>query len=216
MRGRRGEKGVSLLGLVVAMGIMMVLLTAAVPSWKYIVQDEREQELIFRGSEIARAVERFQKKSGGAYPPSMEVLVKGKFLRRAYKDPFSADGKWRVLHPGDLQALLVAGRQGIGRGALQSPPPSPRPATGAGTGTGEGLGPVIGVGTRTKGKSLRIFNGRDRYEDWAFVAGQPRVVGKMVTVLGSGVEPSSAPSGPARSPSPPPSPSSPVPIPTPQ
>src|SRR5260221_12242209 len=86
---------------------MMVIMTAAVPSWRYLVKDDREEELIFRGGEIADAIGRYQKKNGNALPPSLEVLVKGKFLRKAYKDPMTQDGKWRFLPQGG--AIAAAG-----------------------------------------------------------------------------------------------------------
>ena len=66
------------------------------------MQNEREQELFFRGDQIATAIERYQKKNGGAAPPTLEVLVKGKFLRKAYTDPMTKDGKWRFIRVGEV------------------------------------------------------------------------------------------------------------------
>ena len=47
------------------------------------MQNMREEELIFRGGQIADAIERYQKqeRQRGARQ-SLEVLVKGKFLRK--------------------------------------------------------------------------------------------------------------------------------------
>ena len=59
------------------------------------------EELIFRGEEIATAIGRYQARNGNALPPSLEVLVKGKFLRREYKDPMTKHGRWRFIRPGD-------------------------------------------------------------------------------------------------------------------
>ena len=78
---RGSEAGFSLVMLFAGVTVMMILMAVAMPSWKYVVQNEREQELFFRGNAIATAIERYQKKNGNAAPPSLEILVKGKYLR---------------------------------------------------------------------------------------------------------------------------------------
>ena len=40
------EAGFSLVALVATMTITLILMGAAMPSWKYVVQNEREQELL--------------------------------------------------------------------------------------------------------------------------------------------------------------------------
>src|SRR5206468_3842694 len=50
-----------------------------------------EEELIFRGEEYARAIQKFYRKFG-VYPPSIDALVQTnglRFLRRVYKDPIT-------------------------------------------------------------------------------------------------------------------------------
>lgn len=169
----RAQSGFSLLMLLGVCAITLILLAAAVPSWRYIMQDEREQELLFRGFQIADAVAAYQSKNGGGAPASLEVLVKGKYLRKAYKDPMTSDGAWRLIHPGETTSPITA------PGAPGSPPsPSPLPALnpmGAPPGT---TGFVLGVASRSREKSLRLFNGRSHYNEWIFAVGQPRVVGR--------------------------------------
>ncbi len=203
------ESGVSLVGLMVAIAILSLGLMVALPGWTYVIQDDREQELIFRGNEIARAIERYQAKHGGALPVSLEVLVKGKFLRKRYKEPFAPDGEWRFIRPGQIAGLLPGSeRGGLGRSVLR---PSPSP----GSTSSRELGALAGVGTRHKGKSLRLFNGLDRYEEWGFVAGQPRTVGRGFGRFGGALPgglrpPGALPSGfPGTPGSPPPSPQNP-------
>ena len=84
-----------------AVTIMLIMMAAAVPSWRYVMKNDAEEELIFRGGEIADAIARYQARNGNALPPSLEVLVKGKFLRREYKDPMTKDGRWRFIRPGE-------------------------------------------------------------------------------------------------------------------
>ena len=101
---RRGESGFSLVVLMAGITITLILMSAAVPSWQYVMQDDKEQEMLFRGAQIADSIGRYQKKNGGALPVSLEVLVKGKFLRKAYKDPMMRDGKWRFIRQGEALA----------------------------------------------------------------------------------------------------------------
>src|SRR3954451_4551047 len=110
--------------------VMMIMITAAAPTWRYVMQDDREQELYYRGDQIARAVEEYQRKNGNTFPASFDVLVKGKFLRRQYKDPMTKDGKWRIVRPGEAVAAsgLGPGRTGGAGGGLPSSGSSPRPS----------------------------------------------------------------------------------------
>src|SRR5512134_1709706 len=103
---RRSEtaraSGYALVALMASVAVMLVAMSAAVPTWQYLMKNDREEELIFRGGEIADAIARFQRRNGNALPSSLDVLVKGKFLRRAYKDPMSKDGSWRYIRPGEV------------------------------------------------------------------------------------------------------------------
>ncbi|HUG53602.1 MAG TPA: hypothetical protein VMR21_08370 [Vicinamibacteria bacterium] len=170
--------------LVAGIAVMMILMGAAVPTWRYLMQDDREQELFFRGDQIARAIEGHQRKNGGAFPVSLDVLVKGRYLRRPYKDPMTRDGQWRLVRPGEMV--------GTGTGGAGLPGGGRRPATGGpsprasatpppftlGAGSGTSIGVIAGVASRSPDTSLRVFNGRTRYDEWVFLAGQPRRLGR--------------------------------------
>ncbi len=178
MRARPGERGYALAALLAAITIMMIALAAALPSWKYVVKNEREEELLFRGGQIADAIKIYQRKRGNALPTSIDLLVKEKCLRKAYKDPMTKDGKWRLLRPGEV-AFALPGQQRPGAR------PSPSPSPGAGTSRPGGLGgpqtsvgPFNGVASLSTEKSLRLFVGQDQYNKWLFIANQPRWVGK--------------------------------------
>jgi type II secretory pathway pseudopilin PulG len=183
--GRAGQAGFSLVFLIGSITVMLIVMGAAVPTWRYIMKNDREEELYFRGDQIARGIERYQKKNGNALPVSLDVMVKGHYLRKVYKDPMAKDGKWRLIHPG--QALMPGGLPG----ASPSPQPgvTPQPAatpqsglpglTGFGGAGGGGpvQGPILGVASTSTDKSLRLMNGRSRYDQWLFLAGQPRLLG---------------------------------------
>ena len=64
---------------------------------------------------------------GNALPPSLEVLVKGKFLRREYKDPMTKGGKWRFIRQGEsINPIRAPGTPGTSS-SRTSPRPTPTP-----------------------------------------------------------------------------------------
>jgi len=194
---RRLEGGFGLLGAMAGITVMLILMAVATPAWKYVTQDDKEEELIFRGTQIADAIARCQRESK-SLPVSLDYLVQKKFLRKAYKDPMSKSGQWRYIHPGEpIPAIMAGGRPGgksgeeeIGRRERKPPPP---PGT---FGEGVAMGPILGVASTSKAKSLRLFNGRSHYNEWVFVVGVPRIVGKMPLVIPApGAAPGGGPGG---------------------
>jgi type II secretory pathway pseudopilin PulG len=177
---RPSEAGMSLVGLFAAMSVMFIMMSAAVPAWRYVMKDAREEELLFRGGQIADAIQRYQEKNKTP-PPSLEIMVQQRVLRKAYKDPFAKDGKWRFIRQGEQ--LLPPGVPGPGG---PSPAPTPPPTREGQTRDGQpqlGGAAFIGVASFSKDKSLRIMNGRTRYNEWLFIAGQPRLMGRQLGVV---------------------------------
>jgi type II secretory pathway pseudopilin PulG len=196
--GRGPEAGFSLVAVIAGMTVMLILMGAAMPSWKYVVKNDREQELYFRGDQIASAIERYQKKHGGP-PPTLEVLVKGKFLRKEYTDPMTRDGKWKFIRVGEV-AISGAGALPARPPGTSVPTPSPIPRPGMGMGASGQIGsPFIGVASTSEDASLREMNGQDHYNEWLFVAGRPRVLGRDGPLLpGGNASPSRKPPSPAQ------------------
>jgi type II secretory pathway pseudopilin PulG len=194
---RPSEAGMSLVGLFAAMSVMFIMMSAAVPAWRYVMKDAREEELLFRGGQIADAIQRYQEKNKTP-PPSLEIMVQQRVLRKAYKDPFAKDGKWRFIRQGEQ--LLPPGVPGPGG---PSPAPTPPPTREGQTRDGQpqlGGAAFIGVASFSKDKSLRIMNGRTRYNEWLFIAGQPRLMGRQLGVVppapGASASPKSGSQGP--------------------
>ena len=72
--------------LLVAMSIMAVMLTVAMPVWKQMTQREREEELVFRGMQYAHAIGMFQRKFANAYPPNIPAQeVQGSRHERRFR-----------------------------------------------------------------------------------------------------------------------------------
>lgn len=195
MKGRsRTDAGYAMAALLVGLAVMSVLLAMAMPVWRTMVKREKEEELIFRGRQYARAIELYQRKYANTYPPSVDVLLEQKFLRRRYKDPMTEDGGFQVLYQNALPA--GAGARGGAAGRIdpaRRPGASPEAAPGArpggllpgGTGGtpldqpgglgapgGSTAGPrggIVGVVSKSTESSLRVYDGRTTYNEWQFV-----------------------------------------------
>ena len=177
------ERGFAMAALLIALSVMAVLMTMLLPAWQTMARREREAELAFRGDQYAKAIARYQR-ARGAFPPSIDVLVRERFLRKKYKDPMVADGEFQVVRlgqplPGQTTAPPVDGRTAQPRAGQATPAEqsgqrgSPPPRSGFQQVTREGEtvggGPIIGVVSRSTETSLRLFNGRNKYNEWPFV-----------------------------------------------
>ena len=85
--------------LLVSMAVMAIVATALMPAWRTMAQREKEAELIFRGEQYARAINLFQRKNGNASPPTIDLLVEQRYLRKKYKDPITG-GDFQVITAG--------------------------------------------------------------------------------------------------------------------
>jgi len=157
MHLRRCESGYAMVALLVAMSVMAIALSTAMPVFSTVARREREAELVFRGEQYARAIAMFQRKYGNALPPDVNVLIDQKFLRKKYKDPITGDD-FRFMGPGSpelAQALSTTPQQALdaarGRGAGgRGVTPQGTGAQGATRGATQGFGRGTGsTGTTT-------------------------------------------------------------------
>jgi len=64
----KNHNGFTLASLIVIISIMMILWAIALPVWEKLNQREKELELIWRGKQYAKAIERYSiLKESGAY-----------------------------------------------------------------------------------------------------------------------------------------------------
>jgi type II secretory pathway pseudopilin PulG len=94
----RGNGGYAMVALLVTLGVMGVILGVAMPVWRTVVQREKEEELIFRGRQYARAIQLYQRKFAASYPASVDLLVEQKFLRKKYTDPMTKGGEFEIIY----------------------------------------------------------------------------------------------------------------------
>jgi len=157
--------------LLVGMSVMAVLMSALLPVWSHMATREKEEELIFRGKQYARAIGLFQRKFANTAPPTIDLLVEQRFLRKKYKDPITNDdfqpiyaNQAAIQRPGGGPTAARPGQ------SVSGSTPAPQPLQ-SGFGT-TGVGPqggVIGVTSKSKDESIKLYNGRSHYNEWAFV-----------------------------------------------
>jgi type II secretory pathway pseudopilin PulG len=168
---QRSERGYAMAALLVAMSVMAVLMGALLPVWTHLATREKEEELIFRGKQYSRAIGLFQRKFANTAPPTIDVLVEQRFLRKKYKDPITNDDFQPIyanqqVQPG-VGVSQVAGRPGQQANTRLSAPAQQQMQSGGGVGGAQGG--VIGVTSKSKDESIKIYNGRNHYNEWAFI-----------------------------------------------
>jgi len=184
--------------LLIGLSVMAVLMTVAMPVWKQSSIREKEAELVFRGEQYKRAVDLFQRKSGpGTLPPNLDVLIGQKFLRKKYKDPVTGQDFDLISPntPGAGTPTAPPGRGGPPTSRGTTSPPTSQPSGGRSSQPGGTIGiqaGIVGVASKSKATSIRLYNGRNHYNEWQFV-----FVARQQTPGGPGGPPGGPP-GPQR------------------
>ena len=163
------------------------LASAAMPSWKQMTQREREAELVFRGEQVrarhravpaARRPRRQSAESRCARSTEISPQeVQGSDYRRRLRPDFAhhADGRSNLADARNRQT------GGAPAGTTAPRPPAagcrsrvrvwPRhPARCDQSAVGSTVaGGIVGVQSKSKAQSIRIYNGRTHYNEWQFV-----------------------------------------------
>lgn len=109
---KRGERGLTLIELIVTVAILAILASAAVPIARFQIKRQKERELRQDLWMMRDAIDKYKdaadrgafqtKVDSQNYPPDLETLVKGvdvqgkkvKFLRRIPVDPMTGKADW--------------------------------------------------------------------------------------------------------------------------
>ena len=191
--------------LLVALAVMAVLMSLALPVWRHEAQREKVDGLGFRGQQYIRAIRLYQMKTQ-TLPASVDVLVQGRYIRKKYKDPVSGEDFLPIAAggaiPGQGGQTVPFGRGAQGGttgqpGAGQTGQPgrgAQSPQSGGAGSTGRASQPtsafgitdggivqggMMGVVSKSKDESIRLYQGRNHYNEWPFlfVNQQPGVPG---------------------------------------
>ncbi len=106
----KGQKGFSLLELMIAMFIIIILLSVALPTYQRSVQQARETVLKENLFQMRRSIDQFSADKG-KLPQSLEELVTEQYLREKPMDPLTETREWREIQGEDTNS--TEGEQGL-------------------------------------------------------------------------------------------------------
>ena len=102
-QGANNQKGFTLLGLLLVVGVMGAGLAAYGQIFSHAAQREKEAELIFRGNQYRQAIESYYRKEQ-TYPKSLAELLSDnryptavRHLRKLYADPITGRAGWGIM-----------------------------------------------------------------------------------------------------------------------
>lgn len=189
----RRQNGFTLVGLLITVAIVNLVLAAVVTSWVTLDRRAREAELLWRGQQIARAIDCYNRDNGTEPLERLDQLVQANCLRRVYRDPMSKSGQWRILTQQDLADGTIAALLGNvpaggtgGPAAIGSVGTVPRSGSSVGLaqqGTGFGARGGLGQGARTGFPQTAGFGDRGGVAG----AGATVIVGVVSTAPGKGL-----------------------------
>jgi len=178
--------GTTLIIVMLAATLLLVALTAVLPGVYQEGQREREEELIFRGTEYGKAVALFHRRFG-RYPTNTKELIQTngmRFLRKEYRNPTDPKGEWRFIHVDAAGTLLDSKNQQLAQDPNNpnsagqeanpnstNPPSEDSGQTSSSFGNSNDLigGFIAGVAPTSHRASIRIWEKHKRYDQWEFL-----------------------------------------------
>lgn len=108
--GKGGERGFTLLELLIVMFILVILLSVALPTYQKSIQHARETVLKENLWQMRRAIDQYATDKGKR-PGSISALVEAGYLREMPVDPISERAEWNEVMGADPNS--TDGAQGI-------------------------------------------------------------------------------------------------------
>lgn len=103
-------RGFSLLELMIAMFILIILLSVALPTYQYTVQHAKETVLKENIRQIEKSIDQYAADKG-KLPQSIQELVEAKYLREVPVDPITEKAEWNEVQGED--GFSSEGGQGL-------------------------------------------------------------------------------------------------------
>lgn len=104
------ERGFSLLELMISMFILIILLSAAIPTYQRSVQHAEETVLKENLWQMRRAIDQYSTDKG-KLPKSLDDLVEAKYLKERPIDPTTQKTEWKEITGPDPN--LAEGEEGL-------------------------------------------------------------------------------------------------------
>jgi len=105
-----GQKGFSLLELMIAMFILIILLSVALPTYQRSVQQARETVLKENLFQMRRSIDQYAADKG-KLPQTLDDLVTAEYLREKPVDPITEKAEWKEITGDDTNS--TDGEQGL-------------------------------------------------------------------------------------------------------
>jgi general secretion pathway protein G len=102
-RRLQGSRGFSLLELMIAMFIIIILLSVAVPTYQRSVQHAKEVVLKENLWQIRRAIDQFTADKG-KLPKTIDEMVESKYLHEKPIDPILDKAEWKEIQGDDISS----------------------------------------------------------------------------------------------------------------
>jgi type II secretory pathway pseudopilin PulG len=174
-RSRR-QAGYNLVMLMIAITLLNVALAASLPMWSQEIRRDKEEELMSRGWQYVEAIRVFQNRFQ-RLPVRLEELieVKPRCIRQLWKDPMTDSGKFMPIFQNQGRPLNPQSGPN-GRAEPKNPPDGEGDGSDQPGGSPFGpkdpeavaVGPIIGVRSRSDKKSILVFFGHEKYNEWEF------------------------------------------------
>lgn len=122
---RQNQRGAALVIVLITVVVLGLSMGIAGSTWRTIVQQAKEKELLFRGDQYRRAIGSYYEKAHagtpGMFPNSLENLLKDprslqtvRHIRKLYKDPMTGED-WVLIREGGKVEGTVTASAGAGR-----------------------------------------------------------------------------------------------------
>jgi type II secretory pathway pseudopilin PulG len=199
-RSQHNEHGYILLTLLLVIALMTIFAAAIVPSIKFDLKRDREEEMIHRGVQYSRAIRAYYKKFG-RYPTKIEDLESAnnlRFLRKRYKDPITGKdfkllhyGEARLSMGGGIGGGMIPGANPIGANGLNGPNgvggvAQPSSLGGANGGFGANSNSSFGQNQNQQNQNQQTPGGQAPEPDLTQATGQPSPDGTGANPPGPG------------------------------
>jgi len=171
------QKGYMFITVLVVVVILSISMGVVMKSWSYRTKRMKENELLFRGKQYARAIQQYYQ-THRRYPYTLEELsrTKPRMIRQLWKDPMTKNGEWGLVYLSDVQSgklvaekarkllptLRVEGRD--------EPPSEPNLSSMNTEEHSRKLkGQIVGVYSRSKDTPFLNHQKGKMYSDWKFM-----------------------------------------------